>query len=389
MSPARKTAKKAAPVPAPAAKTPRKTAVGSEPAGSAAKKYRNFPLHDLAAALAVATTIRDVNAGDPMNRLLLADALGIKPSSSNYRDLLSSSLKYGLTTGTEKASDIALTELGTLATNGKATAEGQARRRAACAPAVFSKFYTDFNNSKVPAPEMLAKVLVTRYGVPEALADQCASLITTNGETVGIVRAISGSKHVLLDSPDAVVTPDAVDLEDEGEELEEEGAPDGDDGIPPAPEVEPPTSNKPRPIFLGHGKNKGPLDKMEKLLTGFGIPFKRAITEPNLGRPIPNKVRETMYACGSAILIFTKDERFLSEDGAEVWRPSENVVHELGAASLLYEDRIVIFKEAGLQLASNFSSIGYIEFEENAIEAKTAELLAELVGFGLVKITPA
>jgi hypothetical protein len=33
--------------------------------------------------------------------------------------------------------------------------------------------------------------------------------------------------------------------------------------------------------------------------------------------------------------------------------------------------------------------IGYIEFEENAIEAKTAELLQELIGFGLVKVTTA
>jgi hypothetical protein len=31
---------------------------------------------------------------------------------------------------------------------------------------------------------------------------------------------------------------------------------------------------------------------------------------------------------------------------------------------------------------------GTIEFEENGIATKTAELLQELIGFGLVKITP-
>jgi hypothetical protein len=41
-----------------------------------------------------------------------------------------------------------------------------------------------------------------------------------------------------------------------------------------------------------------------------------------------------------------------------------------------------------VQIRTNFSSIGDIEFEENGIEAKTAELLQELIGFGLVKITP-
>jgi predicted nucleotide-binding protein len=151
----------------------------------------------------------------------------------------------------------------------------------------------------------------------------------------------------------------------------------------------PPAEVCPKDIFVGHGKKKGPLDKLCKLLDQFRIPYKVAEGEPNLGRPIPAKVKQTMQQCGSAILIFTKDEKFFDENGIELWRPSENVVHELGAASYAYEDRVVILKEAGIDLPSNFSSIGYIEFEEGAIESKTADLLKELIGFGLVKIMPA
>ena len=58
----------------------------------------------------------------------------------------------------------------------------------------------------------------------------------------------------------------------------------------------------------------------------------------------------------SAILVFTTDECFYGKDGKEVWRPSENVVHELGAASILYGGKIIILKEAGLTLPGNFSS---------------------------------
>ena len=93
-----------------------------------------------------------------------------------------------------------------------------------------------------------------------------------------------------------------------------------------------------------------------------------------------------MLQCGSAILIFTCDQKFSNDKGEEVWRPSENVVHELGAASFAYEDRVVIFKEKGIHFPTNFQSIGYIEFEEDAIEAKTADLLKELIGFGLVRV---
>lgn len=101
------------------------------------------------------------------------------------------------------------------------------------------------------------------------------------------------------------------------------------------------------------------------------------------------KVREVMEECGSAILIFTRDEEFTDNQGQTVWRPSENVVYELGASSFAREDRIVIFKEEGVDFPANFESIGRIGFGDEGIEAHTMDLLKELVGFGLVRITPA
>ncbi len=44
----------------------------------------------------------------------------------------------------------------------------------------------------------------------------------------------------------------------------------------------------------------------------------------------------------------------------------------LAAVSYAYGDRIVIFKEKGITFPSNFSSIGYIEFEVDSIDSKTA-----------------
>ena len=160
--------------------------------------------------------------------------------------------------------------------------------------------------------------------------------------------------------------------------------------LPSASDDSKPVEEKrPLAIFLAHGRKQGPLEKLQQILTSFQIPHKVAVQEANLGRPIPQKVKETMAQCGSAILIFARDEKFLDKEGNEVWRPSENVVYELGAASYAYEDRVVIFKEKGIVFPANFQSIGYIEFEEGSIEAKTAELLKELIGFGLAKLTTA
>lgn len=140
-------------------------------------------------------------------------------------------------------------------------------------------------------------------------------------------------------------------------------------------------------IFVAHGKNKKPLEQLKSILDQFKIPYRVATDEPNLGRPISTKVRETMKACNCAILVFTADEELMDKEGNVIWRPSENVVHELGAAGYLYGDRIVIMKENSVNFPSNFADLGYISFEKDQLEAKAMEVLKELIGFQIVKVS--
>jgi len=72
-----------------------------------------------------------------------------------------------------------------------------------------------------------------------------------------------------------------------------------------------------------------------------------------------------------------------------VYRPSENVVFELGAASVLYGSRIIIFRDSRVQFPANFRDIGYITFEPGQLAAKVNELFRELIGFGLIKVSVA
>jgi len=140
-------------------------------------------------------------------------------------------------------------------------------------------------------------------------------------------------------------------------------------------------------IFVGHGKNKKPLDQLKRILEQFKIPYKVAIEEPNLGRPIGAKVCEVMESCNCAILIFTADEELQSANGKTIWRPSENVVFELGASGYLYGNRIVIMKEDDVDFPTNFRDLGYISFTKDQLEAKAMEVLKELIGFGIVKVS--
>jgi predicted nucleotide-binding protein len=88
-------------------------------------------------------------------------------------------------------------------------------------------------------------------------------------------------------------------------------------------------------------------------------------------------------------MIFTADEEFRSPDGENtIWRPSQNVIYELGAASILYGKRIIIFEEDGLDFPSDFRDIGYISFEKDRLDAKTMDLFKELIGMGLATFQP-
>ena len=129
------------------------------------------------------------------------------------------------------------------------------------------------------------------------------------------------------------------------------------------------------------------MEQLVKILNEYGIPHREAVDEANRARPIPQKVAETMRECGAAILVFTADKEYFDKDGESIWRPSENVSHELGAASVLYGERIVVFKERGIELPSNFSSVGYIEFEKDKLIDKGIELFRELVSMKILSIS--
>jgi hypothetical protein len=363
---------------------------------------RNYPAFSLAKTLSVAQKIQDERAGHPFKRLLLAESLDIKPGSTNYRDLLSASYKYGLTEGSEKSTEITLTPLGDQATSAKDKQRQRAAlRKAALTPPVFQAFYAAYDNRKLPSPDMMRKLLASDFGVGVEFADECARILLDNGHFTAVVKEIGGSPHVMLDAE--------LDKDDTSRLDKSQLDPDMADFVEPEVGVISIQGNghvnsqnalrvgqsevgieegRPRPIFVGHGKKHGPLEKLEKLLATFKIPYKVVLDEPNLARPIPKKVKDVMLECNSAILVFTRDEKFFDEENNETWRPSENVVHELGAASYAYEDRVVIFKEKGLNFPTNYASVGYIEFEEDSIEARAMELMRELIGLGLVKIMP-
>lgn len=358
---------------------------------------KEYPRNTLGEAIRVARVIADHYGGQAAEPLDVAASLNTQPTTGHFRTLTGAAMAFELTDGASYASHIGLTDLGRRIV--MPTEEGDdevAMREALLKPRVFREFLSQYDGRKLPPDNIMRNVLV-KLGVPVDATEKAAELMFGSAQEAGVLQEIKGERFVRLRGATRVHVPGQV-TEGSAAELDVVDVSDGEangggngvvDITTPPPAAPQRVEAKVKPIFIGHGKKKGPLDKLMRVLDQFKIPYKVAVYEPHLGRPIPKKVKDIMSQCGSAILIFTADEQYKDAEGNDVWRPSENVIYELGAASFAYEDGIVIFMEEGLNFPTNFESIGHITFQEDAIEAKTMDLLKELVGFGLVKITPA
>jgi hypothetical protein len=339
----------------------------------------------LNAALKVPQVIWEKNAGNPFSLLDIASKLGSSPTSSTFRELIRSSQRYGLTNESftqDLTKTISLTRLGNSVVAPTPEEHINTLKRTALeTPDLFQKVYSSLQGKIIPPPDSIKNMLIRNYHLDKHDADICYEILRQNIDELGLTEDIQGKSYLRLDKLGTGAGPST----EEGAETEK-----GEEEISKKEEMAPKVEEKqiPKQIFVAHGKNKRPLEQLEKILSKFKVPYKVAVEEPHSGRPVSKKVADLMKQCTSGIFIFTADEKTQDEEGKEILRPSVNVVYELGAASVLYENKIVIFKEEGVSFGSDFSDIGYISFEKDKLDTKAADLMLELINLGFVQLTP-
>jgi predicted nucleotide-binding protein len=313
---------------------------------------------------------------------------------------------YGLTTGGVNAPNFELTQLGDAATGPDEDVQLQAKRTAVLSIEPYKQCLNAFNTKRVPAPNALMEQLRDRFNVPADRAKECMEFLLADARYVGFIhKAQAGGEFFNLAGAKApAATTSSARAEDEDDSyIGSVGTMDIPETVEPprltvvrnSGEETPPTPPAPeagRKLFIAHGKDRGPLEEIKKNLDRISVPYAVAVDEANRGRPISAKVATLMREeCSAAIFIFTADEHSqqTDQDGnlKDVWRPSENVVYELGAASILYGNRIVIFKDSRVTLPSDFSDLGYIPFEEGKIAQYSGNLIQELVELKIIKVT--
>lgn len=369
---------------------------------------RPYPSVALRDALVIPYGLRDHNASRPMNRILLAEALGAQPASSVFRDQITAANKYGLIAGNFNSETIALTPLGEKVANPASEEEHlNALRQAMEQVPLFKSMLDYYNNNRLPAPNLLKSILERPpFSVPAQWSQEATEVFESTGRLTGVVRDIGANPYVLREAGPPVAAEEGAD---EGSVAEPVEAPTAVAETPttaprapsmtsdaPAvaaappqttPAPEPATAAANRQFFIAHGRDRTALAQLQSILKDLDIPYVVAEDEPNVGRPISQKIADLMRACSAGIFIFSGDEEVTDPTGALVKRPRPNVVYELGAASLLYGQRIVIFKEAGVEFPTDFRDLGYIEYDKDLLSAKSMELLRELIKLKAVRVT--
>lgn len=348
-----------------------------------------FPRNSLTDALRVAKSIWNDNAGRPFPLGDIASKLNYSPTSGGFRDLIRSAERYGLTEGTwvqDTTKPIALSSLGMSIVAPKVDEDPNAyMRKALETPEVFKEFLNSVNGRVIPPEDVCKSTLIRDSHILREDVDACYAVLNKNIQELKLSQPnTQGTLYLRLDKLSAIQLTSSTIQEGETIEQAIEETPTQPPNIVP----ETPTKQIPKQIFVAHGKNTKPLEQLEKILNKFKVNYKVAVEEPHSGRPVSTKVAELMKNCTSGIFIFTADEKTIDSEGNEIWRPSDNVVYELGAASVLYGNKIVIFKESDVKFASDFSDLGYISFDKDKLDAKAADLMIELINLGFVQLTP-
>jgi predicted nucleotide-binding protein len=341
-------------------------------------RQSDLPSRSLREALRVSQAITDNYAGGPTAPHDVAMALELSPTSSGWRELAAASLGYGLTKGSWNADRISLDTLGRRATAPTEVGDDvTARAETALRPKTLGAFFAKYNKAKFPPDHIAKNVLQQELHVPADRLDAALQIVKDTGQFAGFIRDTKTGPFVAVDDPQPrPVRMDAdADAEKVGDEPEETK-----DIIPAAP-PKPPTAATPAApdefkVFISHSKNMAMVEQAKDVLELYDIDYEIAVEEETTAIPVPAKVMASMRRCQAGIVMVTADEQNKTVDGYTI---NTNVLIEIGAAFVLYDQGVILVWDRRLKVPSNLQGLYRIDFEGAELSFVTGTRLAKAV----------
>jgi hypothetical protein len=334
--------------------------------------------------LTVAQAITDNFAGHPTAPHQVAMALGVSPTSSAWRTITGAAVGYGLTSGAFNADKISLEALGRRAT--APTEEGddvKARAEAALKPKTFAQFFAKYQRAKFPPDAIAKNVLAQEFSVPSERLDEVLKTLKDNGTFAGVIHQTKTGPFVSTDSlsPAPVTLPDEPSAEDNdlgdveggvvGESANKPSATSPPNALIPAETAVP----QPFRVFITHGKNMDIVGQVKDVLELYDIEYEVAVEEESPAIPVPQKVLSAMRRCSAGVMVVSADD----DAAAAASTINNNVLIEIGAAFVLYDQRVVLLWDKRLKVPSNLQGLYRCEFEGNQLSFVGGTKLAKAV----------
>lgn len=163
------------------------------------RKTTNIPVLSYEESLLLANAIWEYASGQKIRRLTLFDSLGKSPDSGPSRTLVTTSSKYGLTTGSYQAEFIELTTAGAIATDPDGESIGKLRANFQLAITYneyFNSLYENYKDMKLPATSVMIDFLVDK-GLDKQESKKCIELFLNNARYIGLIKLLAGSERIL------------------------------------------------------------------------------------------------------------------------------------------------------------------------------------------------
>ncbi len=193
----RKTMKKARKAPKAKRGTARRT--GKAGATRRSRQARPYPAAPFEEALTLAEAIQKYASGQRVRRLTLLQKMDRSPTSSSTQILITTSGKYGLTTGSYAAEYIELTPLGKVASSPDADAREKISAQfelGISGVEPFKLLYAEYKNKKLPVHDVLRDVL-SENGVPQDHVIECVDTFIVNAKFLGLLQTIAGAETLV------------------------------------------------------------------------------------------------------------------------------------------------------------------------------------------------
>lgn len=337
----------------------------------------DIPRHSLREALTIAQAITDNFASQPTSPHQIAMALDISPTTNSWRTLTGAAVAYGLTNVGYGADKISLQELGRRAT--APTEEGDdinAKAEAALKPKVFAEFFTKYNKSKFPPDNIAKNVLQHDFLVPVDWVVDVLETLKDNGTYVGFIHQTKTGLFVSTDDlkPSPVTLSSSEpekEIKKEHEKVESEGESQNIQQIT----AKQSTDLGGFKVFISHGKNMNLVDQAKDVLELYDIEYEVAVEEETTAIPVPQKVLGAMRRCQAGIMVVSADDDAAALSGTI----NNNVLIEIGAAFVLYDQKVVLLWDKQLKVPSNLQGLYRCEFEGSQLSFAAGTKLAKAV----------